>query len=94
MPHNKDTRVENSSYLAWIRSQPCCVCKTNLTIDAHHPRIDVVGLGTKVSDRWAVPLCRRHHDELHGMGNEREFWASCHLDPTALAMKYQVMVQR
>lgn len=24
------------------------------------------GAGTKASDRYAIPLCQRHHDEQHG----------------------------
>jgi hypothetical protein len=32
-------------------------------------------MGTKADDDDAVPLCGRHHRELHTM-NEREFWAS------------------
>jgi hypothetical protein len=32
-------------------------------------------MGRKADDDKAVPLCGRHHRELHRM-NEAEFWAS------------------
>jgi len=60
----------NPAYLEWIRSLPCVICsrggrrQTSRT-DAHHsgPR----GLGQKVADEQAIPLC--HHDH-HVFGAE------------------------
>jgi hypothetical protein len=31
-------------------------------------------MGRKVSDRFAVPICRLHHRELRPRGNERVWW--------------------
>jgi hypothetical protein len=45
-------------------------------------------MGEKSSDKWALPLCGKHHREQHSM-NEREFWASYGIDPFALAMRYR-----
>ena len=42
-------------------------------------------MGRKVSDRFAVPICRLHHRELHRRGNERDWWQSQGLDPLAAA---------
>jgi len=56
------------------------VCGEPTTVEAHHPRFGV-GLGRKADDDKAVPLCGRHHRELHAMGNEREFWASYGITP-------------
>lgn len=89
----KQPREFDDRYLAWIREQPCCLCGTK-PVEAAHLRIGSVNLGKpygalgmKSSDRWALPLCKRHHDEQHRM-NEREFWASFGIDPFALAMHY------
>jgi hypothetical protein len=82
-------------YLRYIREQPCCVCG-GIDVDPHHIRVGSIGdgklaagMGQKSSDRWAVPLCRRHHDQCHATG-EAQFWASLGLDPFALSMQYQV----
>lgn len=58
------------------RAQPCLICGDPTTVEAHHPRTGRPGLGRKADDDEAVPLCGRHHRELHAMGNENEFWAS------------------
>ena len=34
------------------------------------------GVGLRASDNNTVPLCFRHHAELHKFGNEDEFWKS------------------
>jgi hypothetical protein len=43
------------------------------------------GLGQKVSDEFAVPLCRAHHRELHRAGRERDWWVRAGLEPVSLA---------
>ncbi|HTD29166.1 MAG TPA: putative HNHc nuclease [Xanthomonadaceae bacterium] len=75
-----------------MREHPCCVCGEPTTVEAHHPRVSVVGDGgpgmaQKASDKWAVALCGRHHRELHSMG-EGEFWASYGISPMAVAIHY------
>jgi hypothetical protein len=52
----------------------------------NHDKRDTGG-GERPSDVWALPLCRRHHLEQHGM-NEMVFWRSYGIDPFALAMQY------
>ena len=42
-------------------------------------------MGRKVSDRFAVPICRLHHRELHRRGNERAWWQSQGIDPLPIA---------
>lgn len=63
-------RTRNPEYLAFIRSLPCLICARRGMVqesrtDAHHhgPR----GLGVKVPDERAVPLC---HDAHHQYGPE------------------------
>src|ERR1035438_4265722 len=43
------------------------------------------GLGRKVSDEYAVPLCRAHHRELHRAGKEIPWWQSRGIAPLAVA---------
>ena len=62
--------ARNPGYLQWIRSLPCCVCRTTRAVEAAHtgPR----GLSQMSSDLSAIPLCRRHHrtgnDSYHKLG--------------------------
>jgi hypothetical protein len=42
-------------------------------------------MGRKVSDRFAVPICRLHHGELHRRGDERTWWQNQGIDPLAIA---------
>ena len=43
--------------------------------DAHHLRFaEPRALGRKVSDEFTAPLCRIHHRELHGRGDEKAWW--------------------
>jgi hypothetical protein len=43
------------------------------------------GMSEKSSDKWAVPLCNRHHREQHTM-NEMAFWKKHGIDPFMLAI--------
>ena len=44
------------------------------------------GGAERPSDKWVVPLCRKHHDEQHDSGNEIAWWASKNIDPFGLAL--------
>lgn len=61
----KRIRWENPSYLKWVKSQSCqCCCGP--ADDPHHLiGYGQGGMGTKAHDSLAIPLCRKHHDELH-----------------------------
>jgi hypothetical protein len=79
-PLRKSIRHRSKAHLAFVAAQPCLVCRRS-PCDAHHlkfaqPRC----LGRKVSDEFAVPLCREHHHELHRHGNERAWWANLRID--------------
>lgn len=54
----------------------CCICK-NPVADAHHLRIvgHKRGMGVKNGDDYTIPLCRKHHEELHAFGDEKLFLA-------------------
>jgi hypothetical protein len=90
--HRKDPRIEEPEHLAFIRELPCCVCGTNVCVDAAHVRMSDArvaknnpGVGQKPHDRWTVPLCRTHHNEQH-LGNELWFWKEKGIDVIFLAM--------
>ena len=56
-------RVRNKIHLRLVAKQPCLICGRR-PCDAHHLRFaQPRGLGLKVSDEFAVPLCRGHHRE-------------------------------
>lgn len=66
-----------AAYLQWLRGRPCYLhgrggCglgdpprKTPIEA-AHVDHGGDKGMGTKASDRFAIPLCQRHHDEQGG----------------------------
>ena len=71
----------NPRYLAWIRTQPRCVCGITRGIEASHTGPH--GLGQKSPDSSAIPLCARHHrtgnDSYHRLG-PRKFSERHNLD--------------
>lgn len=62
--------------MAKVREMGCCICK-NPVADAHHLRI--VGhkraAAMKNGDDYTIPLCRKHHEELHNFGDEALYLA-------------------
>ncbi|WP_318393517.1 DUF968 domain-containing protein [Enterobacter sp.] len=61
----KRKRWENEKYTRWVKAQPCACC-ANPADDPHHLiGYGQGGMGTKAHDLFVLPLCRRHHDELH-----------------------------
>jgi len=83
----RQPREHDEGHLRFIRREPCCICGDDVHVEAHHPRF-TAGFGEKAHDDLAVPLCGRHHRELHRM-NEAEFWASYGINPHLLAVAYQ-----
>lgn len=67
-------RLRSKKHMAVVRSHGCCICK-NPVADAHHLR--TVGhkraAALKNGDDFTIPLCRKHHDELHAFGDEKLF---------------------
>ncbi len=60
------------SYLAWLRGRQCAADGNGLCdgrIEAAHvDHAGEKGIGTKVSDRHAIPLCHDHHNRQHTRG--------------------------
>ncbi len=78
-------RYRDRDHLKFVASQPCLICERRPS-DAHHIRFaQPSALGRRVSDEFAVPLCRVHHRALHWRGNEAEWWKENKLDPIGIA---------
>ena len=78
-PITKPIRRRNKAHLAFVAEQPCLICKRS-PCDAHHLTFAQPNtLGRKVSDEFAVPLCRDHHNELHRQGSEMAWWANLNI---------------
>jgi len=82
---NKPVRERDRDHLRFVAAQPCLVCGRTPS-DAHHIRFaEQRAMGRKVSDKFAVPICRLHHRELHRRGNERVWWQNQGIDPLPAA---------
>jgi hypothetical protein len=80
-------RYRDRAHLEFVASQPCLLCGRRPT-DAHHLRFaQPRALGRRVSDEFAVPLCRTHHSFLHSRGDEAAWWRAVKFDPVAVARK-------
>jgi ERF superfamily len=78
-------RYRNKVHLRFIAQLPCLVCGRRPS-DSHHLRFTQPrALGRKVSDEFAVPLCRVHHRAVHHAGDERAWWKATGIDPLKVA---------
>src|SRR5262249_1512743 len=80
-------RYRNREHLRYVTQQPCLVCGRRPS-DSHHlgfmqPR----ALGRKVSDEFAVPLCRGHHRAVHRARDEPAWWKQAGIDPIKVARR-------
>tara|TARA_R100000781_G_scaffold78532_1_gene48694 strand:+ start:95 stop:409 length:315 start_codon:yes stop_codon:yes gene_type:complete len=70
-------RNENREYLELIAQRPCMICNTR-PVQVHHllkPKDKKRGLGMRSGDEHVVPLCFKHHTELHTKwGDEFKFF--------------------
>ena len=74
----------DSSYLAFVRTQPCCISGLTTGVVAHHVRMmGGGGVGLKPSDYLSVPLHHEVHQKLHSQG-EGAFWAEKDVRPVAV----------
>jgi hypothetical protein len=81
-------RYRNKEHLRFVATKPCLVCGRKPS-DPHHLRFTQPrALGRKVSDEFAVPLCRGHHRAVHRSGDEQAWWRSVGIDPTKAARKF------
>jgi ERF superfamily len=83
----KTIRLRDKEHCKFIATQPCIVCG-RAPSEAHHIRFaQPRALGRKVSDEYTVPVCRLHHQELHGYGDEASWWAAVTIDPLPIALE-------
>jgi ERF superfamily len=80
-------RYRSREHLRYVMQQPCLICGRKPS-DPHHlgftqPR----ALGRKVSDEFAVPLCRGHHRAVHRSRDERAWWRQAGIDPIKVARR-------
>lgn len=82
---------KSKDYLAFIHNLPCCV-SGRYGVEAAHlsfasPRYGHYGRGkgSKVSDRWVLPLHPDEHSRQHSM-NEEMFWHGTRINPHVLAL--------
>lgn len=84
-PSDKIERLRLAKYLAVVRQKPCLICGDKA--EAHHityaqPR----ALSKKNSDEYVVPLCHRHHMDLHNYGiAEPQWWSLQGINPMVWA---------
>ncbi len=80
-------RYRNREHLRFVAKQPCLVCGRKPS-DPHHLRfMQPRALGSKVSDEFAVPLCRVHHRSAHRATEEPAWWQTAGIDPVKAAHK-------
>jgi ERF superfamily len=85
LPLNEPRRYRDRAHLKFVASLPCLRCERQPS-EPHHLRFaQPRALGRKVSDEYAVPLCRTHHREVHRHGDEAAWWASVGIDAVAVA---------
>jgi ERF superfamily len=78
-------RYRNREHLRYVVQQACLICGRKQS-DAHHLRyLQPRALGRKVSDEFAVPLCRSHHRAAHRAGDEQAWWTAAGIDPVKVA---------
>jgi len=83
----KPARDRDRDHLRFVAGQPCLVCGRTPS-DAHHLKFaEQRAMGRKASDKFAVPVCRLHHRELHRRGNELAWWQIHGIDPLPIAAR-------
>lgn len=91
----RQPRVRERGYLAFVRRLPCVAglvegaCHCHGPIHAAHVRFSIgrvvnPGMGSKPDDRYALPLCSRHHLHDQHRGSERAFYERLGVSPHAL----------
>jgi hypothetical protein len=78
-------RVRCKEHLRFVARRPCVICGRQPS-HAHHLRhAQGRGVGLKVSDEFTVPLCAIHHNEVHRVGREENWWRERNIEPMGIA---------
>jgi hypothetical protein len=78
-------RYRNRQHLRYVAQQACLVCGRKQSDPHHLGYLQPRALGRKVSDEFAVPLCRSHHRAVHRAGDEQAWWKAAGIDPIKVA---------
>lgn len=65
----------SASHLKRVRRLPCCVCCRSHPSEAHHLKQTGAGergMGLKSTDRFAIPICTLHHNQVEAIGSKNE----------------------
>jgi ERF superfamily len=81
-------RYRDKAHLRFVALQACLICGRQPSDPHHLAFVQPRALGRKVSDEFAVPLCRTHHREVHRCGDEPSWWTSYQLDPLIVAARF------
>lgn len=65
-------RVSLRPYLDWLKKLPCDTCGAPPPSDPSHINNYSKGIGTKSPDPWAIPQCRRCHEEYERFGGDTD----------------------
>jgi ERF superfamily len=80
-------RYRSREHLCYVMQQACLVCGRKPSDPHHLGFIQPRALGRKVSDEFAVPLCRGHHHAVHRSRDERAWWRQAGIDPIKVARR-------
>jgi hypothetical protein len=87
LPLSEPRRYRDRAHLEFVASRPCLLCGRQPS-DPHHLRfMQPRAMGRRVSDEFAVPLCRTHHRAAHQHGDEVAWWKSAGIDPAVIAQR-------
>jgi hypothetical protein len=83
---------KSPGHLRFVRTLQCVLCGDNTSVEAAHVSYADSHAGKwyeksiagKVSDRWTVPLCSKHHREQHST-DEWTWWQLQDRDPVKIA---------
>src|SRR4051812_11832932 len=75
-------RYRNREHLRYVAQQTCLICGRKQSVPHHLRYLQPRALGRKVSDEFAVPLCRSHHRAVHRAGDEQAWWTAAGIDPS------------
>lgn len=67
---SKQRKRPDTEYLAFVRRHRCCSCLDSFGVEAHHAGAkNQKGMGMKVPDSMAIPLCTECHTFFHRHGH-------------------------
>lgn len=71
-----DREGDDEDHRRAVKKLPCCIPGCNVVgCDPHHLKqtgTNERGGALRSPDKWAVPMCRHHHDEVERIGSKNE----------------------